>query len=248
MAIGHGSPVVALSSTTETIRGVLRVRVNEAYTRALVRAGLVPLVIPPLPTLEAAAALGAVRGLLLTGGEDVAPARYGETPHPTVEAHEERDECEIALCRAAFDRELPTLAICRGIQVANVALGGSLIQDIPSQCANTIEHDPDGARDARVHDVLVESGSRLASALGADCVRTNSSHHQALDRIGNGLRVTARAPDGIVEGAESSLAHWWMLGVQWHPEELIDTREPWDRNLFAAFAEAVRTAAGERAP
>ena len=248
MAIRHGSRVVALTSTTETIRGVLRVRVNEAYARALIRVGLVPLVIPPLPASEAAAALGAVSGLLLTGGEDVAPARYGETPHPTVEAHEDRDECEIALCRAALDRALPTLAICRGIQIANVAFGGSLIQDIPSQCANTIEHDPDGERDARVHDVLVESGSRLAGALGCDCVRANSSHHQALDRIADGLRVTARAPDGIVEGAESSHADWWMLGVQWHPEELIDTREAWDRNLFAAFAEAVRTEAGQRAP
>lgn len=230
---------VAVTGTTEVIRGALRVRVNAAYTDALTRAGLLPLVVPPFPASVTPAVLDAVAGLVVTGGEDVAPSRYGESPHPTVEVHEDRDESEIALTREARRRRMPTLAICRGIQVVNVALGGSLVQDIPSQCPKAINHDPGGPRDARVHEVRIESSSRLARALGADVLSTNSFHHQALARVSSELCVTARASDGIVEGAESADPSWWMLAVQWHPEELTNTPEPWDRNLFAAFARAV---------
>jgi putative glutamine amidotransferase len=234
------SPLVGVTATTEVIRDALRVRVNAAYTEALRRVGLVPLVIPPLPEAQAAAVLDGLDGLLVTGGEDVDPARYGRTPHPSVEAHAGRDESEIALVLEARRRRIPTLAICRGIQVVNVALGGTLVQDIPSQSATELNHDPQARRDERVHAVRVESTSRLANALGTDCLTTNSFHHQALDAVAEGLRVTAYADDGIVEGAESADPEWWMLAVQWHPEELTGAPEPWDRNLFAAFAEAVR--------
>ena len=230
---------VAVTATTEIIRGALRVRVNAAYTAALAAAGLIPIVVPPLPALAAPAILDGVSGLLVTGGEDVAPARYGELPHPTVEPHEERDEIEIALVTEARRRGLPTLAICRGIQVVNVALGGTLVQDIPSQYTGAIAHDPPESRDTRVHEVRVDPQSRLAEALGTDRLLTNSFHHQALARVANELCVTARASDGIIEGAESANDDWWMLAVQWHPEELTQTAEPWDRNLFAAFANAV---------
>ena len=216
-------------------------RVNLAYTAALAKVGLVPLVVPPLAGSAAPAILDGVDGLLVTGGEDVAPARYDEAPHPTVDAHEGRDESEIALILEAQRRRLPTLAICRGIQVVNVAFGGSLIQDIPSQCPNAIDHDPKTDRMKRVHEVRVDGTSRLADALGTDCLTTNSFHHQALARVADELRVTARAADGIIEGAESSDPAWWMLAVQWHPEELTESPEPWDRNLFAALARAVST-------
>jgi putative glutamine amidotransferase len=233
------SALVAVTGTTEIIRGAPRVRVNLAYTEALAKVGLVPLVVPPLMTSAASPILDGVHGLLVTGGEDVAPARYDEEPHPTVEAHEGRDESEIALILEARRRRMPTLAICRGIQVVNVAFGGSLVQDIPSQCPSAIDHDPKDNRDERVHEVRVDATSRLAKALGTDCLTTNSFHHQALARIANELHVTARASDGIVEGAESTDPMWWMLAVQWHPEELTNTAEPWDRNLFTAFARAV---------
>jgi putative glutamine amidotransferase len=216
------------------------VRVNAAYTDALRRVGLVPLVIPPLPASEVTAVLDGLAGLVVTGGEDVAPGRYGQSPHPSVEAHEDRDESEIALILDARQRRLPTLAICRGIQVMNVALGGSLVQDIPSQLSTHLDHDPAGERSDRAHVVRVEPSSRLARALGTECLATNSFHHQALDSVAGDLRVTARAEDGIIEGAESADPSWWMIAVQWHPEELIDTPEPWDRNLFQAFATAVR--------
>ena len=138
---------------------------------------------------------------------------------------------------------MPTLAICRGIQVVNVALGGTLIQDIPSEWPKAGNHDGVGARDERIHTVSVDAGSALANALGASELPVNSFHHQALSLVASPFRVVATAPDGVVEGIESMDASWWMLGVQWHPEELTSTHEPWDRRLFAAFA-----AACERGP
>jgi putative glutamine amidotransferase len=118
----------------------------------------------------------------------------------------------------------------------NVAFGGTLVQDIPIELPHALAHETDAPRDARVHDVAITPGSRLAAAAGTTLVRVNSSHHQALARIGDGLRVTAAAPDGIIEGVEWGDGDWWMVGVQWHPEELVDTPERWDRRLFDAFA------------
>jgi putative glutamine amidotransferase len=231
------APLVALTATSAAADGIVRVRTNAAYVRALEAAGLVPLVLPPLNAANAERALDAVSGLVLTGGEDVAPWRYGESPHRALgSVNEARDAFELALITAARDRRLPTLAICRGIQVLNVALGGTLVQDIPSQCPAALPHASNEGRSARVHDVAVDSGSRLAEALGADHLPVNSAHHQSIARVADGLRVTARAADGIIEGVEWHAADWWALGVQWHPEELIETSEPWDRSLFAHFA------------
>jgi putative glutamine amidotransferase len=134
---------------------------------------------------------------------------------------------------------MPMLAICRGIQLANVALGGTLVQDIPTERPSAVEHDLPRERATRVHDVTVDTGSRLANVLGDTRIAVNSSHHQSLDRIASGLRVTARSSDGIVEGVEWTGEDWWMLGVQWHPEELTRDDKPWDRRLFDAFAKAV---------
>jgi len=151
-----------------------------------------------------------------------------------------RDVTELALFAAARERALPTLAICRGIQVVNVGLGGTLVQDLPSQRDAVRAHELDDIRGERVHDVSVEPNSRLASIVGARSLGVNSIHHQAIDRLGESIRVTARADDGVIEGVESDDPHWWMVGVQWHPEELTATSEPWDRRLFAAFADACR--------
>lgn len=235
------APVVALTATTKTIDGMLRVRLNDAYVRAVRAAGLVPLVVPPLPPDDAARVLSAVRGLVLTGGEDVDPAEYADAKSPhTHEPHKARDASEIALVRAAHEQRVPTLAICRGIQVANVALGGTLVQDIAAECPSALEHDRSDARRVRLHEVEIDRDTMLVGAIGATRIEVNSSHHQAVARAANGLRVTARAPDGIVEGAEWRGDDWWMLGVQWHPEELVDDARDWDRGLFKAFAEAVR--------
>ncbi len=240
-------PLIALTSTTEVIRGALRVRVNAAYTTALEHAGALPIILPPLSGADAlgAEALGrmldSVDGLVLTGGEDVDPARYHAAAHPLIgPTNAARDATEIALVLAARARRIPMLAICRGIQLLNVALGGTLIQHLPAERPSSIDHDPPLGREARVHDVVLDHGSRLAAALGETHVRVNSFHHQALDRVADGLRVVARAGDGIIEGAEWRGDDWWVLAVQWHPEDLTLTPERWDRSLLGALLEAAR--------
>jgi putative glutamine amidotransferase len=234
------APVVALTATTKEIDGIRRVRLNEAYVHALREAGLTPVVIPPLPPNELEPVISVVRGVVLTGGEDVDPTEYGATSNGSNPAHRERDQFELALVKLAHERNLPTLAICRGIQVVNVALGGTLVQDIPTEHPSTINHDQSDERALRVHDVYVEAGSKLAAALGATKIVVNSSHHQAIANVAEGLEVTGRSPDGVIEGVEWQGDFWWMLGVQWHPEELIRDAEDWDRALFRAFAKQVQ--------
>lgn len=218
----------------------MRVRLNQAYVDAIRDAGLVPLVLPPVSESELRSVVDAVQGIVLTGGEDVDPERFGAPRHPmTQDPHGERDACELALVGIARERRIPTLAICRGMQVVNVALGGTLIQDIPSEHPSDIDHDRSKDRRARVHDVEVDGDSKLGHVLGDRRIGVNSSHHQAVDRIARGLRVSARASDGIVEGAEWTDDDWWMLAVQWHPEELFDDGREWDRRLFSSFASAI---------
>src|SRR4051812_6975287 len=235
------APFVIVTATTETLRGRARVRVNEAYTNALVAVGLIPIILPPIDPVMAVAAMTDIAGLVLTGGEDVDPHRFGEEAHPqTGAAHRARDAYEIALARAAFEQRIPTLAICRGAQVMNVALGGSLVQDIGTQRQGALNHDQSERRNDRVHEVDIDRRSRLADIVGTTQIFTNSSHHQSLDRIADGLHVVAKSPDGIVEAAEATDRAWWMVAAQWHPEELTATVEDWDRRLFAAFADEVR--------
>jgi putative glutamine amidotransferase len=233
---------VIVTATTEILRGVPRVRVNEAYTNALAACGVVPLVLPPIDPWLAVSSLDSVSGIVLTGGEDLDPARFGEAPLPaTGTPHEARDVYELALARAAAERRIPTLAICRGVQVLNVALGGTLLQDIPSQRPGPIDHDPEGERAARVHRVRLHPDSMLARIVRRDSIDTNSSNHQAIDRIAPDLRIVGRAEDGIVEAVEPRDPAWWMIGVQWHPEELTATPDDWDRRVFSTFAAAVRS-------
>jgi putative glutamine amidotransferase len=240
---GAKSAIVAITATSERVKDSTRVRVNRAYTDAIVAAGLIPLVVPPVPAELAPAILDVVAGLVLTGGEDIDPSYFGAVRHPaTGAANDDRDRCELALAREAAARRLPTLAICRGVQLLNVALGGSLIQDLPTEHGGPVEHDAEGERGARVHDVEVAAGSRLGGIVDARWITTNSFHHQAVDRLGAGLCTVATSPDGVVEAVECSDRAWWMVGVQWHPEELTATPEEWDRALFKAFADAVRRA------
>ena len=229
---------VAVTASIRSDGDTNRVRLTAAYVTALENAGLVPLIVPPLSDVDAAAAvLDSVAGLVLTGGEDVDPARYGEKRHEKVRSvNAARDATESALIEQAKARGKPVLAICRGIQMLNVALGGTLVQDIPSQCNTSIAHDEEGARDSRSHEIDIEPGSLIAKAVGAEHVVVNSFHHQSVKRVADGLRVTARSPDGIIEGLESTDEDWWVMAVQWHPEEMTDSPEPWDRGLFKAFA------------
>jgi putative glutamine amidotransferase len=236
------APLVAVSATSSEWKGAERVKLHTNYIRSLEAAGLIPVIVPPLASPEAAAAiLAPCAGLLLTGGEDVDPARYSEAAHPTTGIpHPMRDQTEISLFEAARAKKLPVLAICRGIQLANVALGGSLVQDIPSQRPTPIAHDQPQDAGIRTHPVSVTAGSKLAAALGATELDVNSYHHQSVNQVASGLTVTATAPDGIIEGVESTDPAWWMVAVQWHPEDLTTDGKPWDRGLFASFSRVLR--------
>ena len=229
---------VAVTASIRPDGDTSRVRLTAAYVTALENAGLVPLIVAPLSSPNAASAvLDSVAGLVLTGGEDVDPARYGEKRHEKVRnVNAARDAAEVALVQEAQARGTPVLAICRGIQILNVALGGTLVQDISSQCKTNIEHDDEGARTSRSHEISVEPDSLIAKAVGTDHLTVNSFHHQSVKSVANGMRVTARSPDGVIEGLESTDEDWWVMAVQWHPEEMTDAAEPWDRGLFKAFA------------
>jgi len=229
---------VAVTASIRPDGDTSRVRLTAAYVTALESAGLIPLIVPPLSRDRAAAAvLDSVSGLVLTGGEDVDPARYGEERHKKVRSvNAARDATEATLVEEARARGMPVLAICRGIQILNVALGGTLVQDIASQCETDISHDEEGHRDTRSHEITIEPGSLIAKAIGTERCTVNSFHHQSVKRVAEGMRVTARAPDGIIEGLESTDEDWWVMAVQWHPEEMTNSAEPWDRGLFKAFA------------
>ncbi len=227
------------TSVTKPDQTPERAYVNGTYLHAVQAAGGVPVLLPPHLDAESLAALrDRLDGLLLTGGGDVAPARFGEVPHPKVDnVSEARDAIEIDLALHAVDRGVPLLAICRGVQVLNVALGGSLYQDIPSDLGTSIAHAQTAPRSTPTHAVTVQGESRLAETLGALEVQVNSMHHQALKKLGRGLREVAWAPDGVIEGLEAPDAPGFVLGVQWHPEELVG-HDPAARALFRALVEA----------
>jgi len=176
---------------------------------------------------SAKAVVASCAGLVLTGGADVAPERYGERRHPTVTGVDPaRDAYEIALVRAALAAGLPLLAICRGLQVMNVAAGGSLVQDIPSQFGTSVRHQVASPKDAIAHDIAVGPGSRLAALMGTAVaggrLSVNSRHHQAVRRAADGFVVTADAPDGVIEALELPQARF-CVGVQWHPENFVES-------------------------
>ncbi len=216
--------------------GPRRARLNLAYVRALTEAGALPIAIPP--GADALPLLDVVDGLVLTGGADVDPELYGEDRHLKTEVERERDDLELPLVRAAVERRVPLLAICRGHQVLNVALGGTLIQhlDNPEHIGDSVC----GRAEIRHPRGRVDRHSLLGELLGSpETIATNSLHHQAVKDLAPGLRATAWAGDGIVEGLETP--DGTILSVQCHPEELIGS-QPWARRLFAAFVERTASA------
>ncbi len=212
---------------------------GEAYLQALIRAGAAPIIVPRRLSPTALSAIFAkLDGLLLPGGGDIAPARLGGESHPAVYGvDEERDELEFALARWAVEQSKPILGICRGIQVFNAALGGSLYLDITSQRPGPVRHDTAHGLpgDHLAHQVSVEAGSRLAGLFGQPEGPVNSWHHQAVREAAPGLRVTARAEDGLIEGLELP-SHPFALAIQWHPEMMPD--RPESRRLFAGLVQA----------
>jgi putative glutamine amidotransferase len=217
------APLIGITTSIAPAgKGPERVSLNTDYVRAVEAAGGVPVLLPE--TLGAAARealFASLGGLVVTGGGDVNPARYGEPPHPTVLGiSDERDAFEAELIERALAAKLPLLCICRGMQVLNVALGGSLHQDIPSDFATAIQHAQTGPREAPTHDVHIQPETKLAALIGGGTLRVNSMHHQAVKRLGGGLEAVGWAPDGVIEAVELPHHEGFLAAVQWHPEEL----------------------------
>ena len=212
-------PRIALTGVVRTWDDADRTGVNAAYVRAVLAAGGVPIILSPLMGASLAAhALEGADGLLLTGGEDIDPSWYGADPSPLLSPpSRERDLFELALFAVARQRQQPILGICRGIQLINVGLGGTLTQDLPTERPGTVQHRPDGSRDTRSHRIQVTPGSRAAEALGTSSLSVNSSHHQAIRDLAPGLCATGWSDDGVIEAAESPAGEPWLLAVQWHP-------------------------------
>lgn len=224
-----------------------------SYISVLEAMGLAPVLLTPAHSQAAIRSiLSSCRGLVLTGGEDVDPARYGEKPSPALgSVLKERDEMEYHAIEAAVERDLPILAICRGIQVLNVYLGGTLYQDLATEQPGDVAHEQPTPWSAKSHTVRIEEDSMLREIVGCHTISINSFHHQALKNVAPSLRVVARADDGLIEAVESR-NNGWMLGVQWHPERHEATApdtDP-DRRLFAGFRDVVLSGvvAGSTAP
>jgi putative glutamine amidotransferase len=231
-------PLIALTanlSGTGPLDGA--VLCARAYTEAIAAAGGMPLVLPPQAAgLGAVALLSRVDGIVFTGGRDLHPRRYGQTPHPGAEFLDPlREAWDLELLEGVLRHPtLPILGICLGIQELNVACGGTLIQHVPDLGGN-LEHRAPETGD-RLHGVSLGAGTRLAAVLGGGPLQVTTRHHQAVDRVGRGLLVAARAEDGLVEAVEGAAAGRFVIGVQWHPERNADS--PASRALFAAFVAA----------
>jgi len=206
----------------------------EGYVHCLERAGAVAMLLPATPGPAPLHVLDHVNGLLLAGGGDVDPARYGAAPHPqNYGVDPARDEVELTLVRAAMDAGVPVLAVCRGLQVLNVAMGGTLHQHLPELEGMDLHGHP--LRDMSVlHEVKVAAGTQLAQACGSEVLRCASHHHQGIDRLADGLTAVAWSGDGLVEAVErSDPEHAWLVAVQWHPE--MTPADPCQQGLFDAF-------------
>ncbi len=233
-------PVIGLTSRTMPFRAARKDRPTETVTRSYIdaveRAGGLCLMLPNTDPARAEAYLDRIDGLLLTGGDDPDPILFGEDPHPRIDLVDpRRDHFEIALVQGARARNLPLFGICRGVQILNIALGGDIYQDVPSQTGTGLQHTQRRLDDGPWHAVDIRAESHLAKIVGARQIRVNSFHHQACRRPGSGLSVCATAGDGIAEALEDS-GQAFCLGVQWHPELGGDG----GAELFDAFVQSAR--------
>lgn len=237
------TPIIGVTSRKEINRaGLVAVTVQQAYTNAIIEAGGAPVLIPSdMPESGWRELVRRLDGILFTGGGDIAIDHFNGVPHPKVGGVDDaRDAIELGLARFAAESGTPFFGVCRGLQVANVALGGTLYTDIPDQHPNAVRHDypgPDSfeARTYLAHPVRVEEGSRLAEILAEPVLNVNSLHHQGILSLAAGLKAVAYAPDGLIEAVEMP-DHPFGVAVQWHPEWLTDQTPI--RRLWRAFVEA----------
>jgi len=214
-----------------------QVRLPAGYLDAVVLAGGLPVIIPPLGRgIDLEAFLDRLDGFVLTSGLDLDPRRHGLASHAAVQPiHERRDDSDRQLLRSLLRRQMPLLGIGLGMQQLNLACGGSLYLHLPEDLPRALPHrDPTGA--PHRHTVLIEPGTRLEEIYGGSEIRVNSAHHQAVRQVGQGLRAAALAPDGVIEAIETVVGHWFCIGVQWHPE--AETASALDLQLFECFVQS----------
>jgi putative glutamine amidotransferase len=218
-------------------RGPARLHLHAGYADAVAIAGGYPVVMTPFgPDVDLDPVLDRLDGIILTGGLDLDPRRYGLPTHPAVVAVAERRDCaDRELVRRVIDRQLPVLGIGLGMQQLNVALGGTLYLHLPEEMPRSMPH-LDLTGGPHRHLVLLEAGTRVDEIYGGGELRVNSQHHQAVREPGSGLRIAARSPDGVIEAVEACDPNWFCIGVQWHPES--ETASALDLQLFEAFIQA----------
>jgi len=238
--IGITCSTAAESPRTQYALNLLRDYTVRDYSEAVTESGGAPILIPLLRDEGALERiLSSLDGLLLSGGADIDPRYYNEDPCPNLgEIDSAKDAVESKLVKMALDRDMPILGICRGVQAINVMGGGTLHQDIPSQVPGSIKHNQGADPRFPSHQIKVEPGSRMFKIMECDTIWVSSHHHQAVKDVAPGYVATARASDGVIEGIES-MAHRFVIGVQWHPERTFHTDGP-SRSIFRAFIESAK--------
>jgi putative glutamine amidotransferase len=247
-SVVHKRPIVGIPTQTLQSLGGISADIppswvmSQRYVLALTNAGAIPWLIPLIDDETLRGAYEAMDAVFLPGGADIDPASYGAEKHLLCDKTDrERDRVELALARWAMEEGKPVLGVCRGTQLINLAAGGTLFQDIADQMPGSIKHDyfpfagQHFTRDYLAHEVSVVPGTRLAGVFGAGSLRVNSMHHQGVRDVGDGLVVSAKAPDGLVEGLEGGNGRY-VIGVQWHPEALTDSQAA-ARRLFDEFVQ-----------
>lgn len=242
-------PVVGIpTQTLQTLGGISSEIppswvMSQRYIVTLTNAGAIPWMIPLVDDDTLRGVYEELDAVFLPGGADIDPMTYGAAPHPLCDRTDrDRDRVEVALAKWALEDEKPVLGVCRGMQLINVAAGGSLYQDLAEEMPGAIKHDyfpfkgQSFSRDFLAHEVRVHEGSRLANLVGAGALQVNSMHHQGVKELGQGLHATAEAPDGLIEALEGN-DDGYLVAVQWHPEALTEHDER-TRHLFADFIEA----------
>lgn len=237
----NNKPIIGILCDKESKEGVPRYFVKSNYISAIRDAGGNPYIIPPLSDKkDMLNVFGLIGGLLVPGGDDVDSKYFNEEPHPSVVlTNPEVIEFQMEFCRMALEKDLPIFGVCAGFQIINIASGGNIYQDIPSQYSNPLKHKKNESdADDPIHNVQIEKNTKLHEILELDGVEVNSTHHQALKDVADGFAVTARADDGIIEAFESR-NHKYVLGVQWHPEDLYK-----ENKLFLKLFERLIKEAG----
>lgn len=247
---GRLRPLIGITPDVESLRGASPpgtanrvIQLPERYARAILDTGGLPLILPITPARSAIKeTLARLDGVLVSGGSfDIDPTHYGEAPIEALgEVKEDRTEFELGLVSLALERDVPLLGVCGGAQAINVACGGTLYQDIASQMPKPLEHQQGARRYQGGHLVKIHDGTLLKRIIGRDRLEANTTHHQAVKQLGKGLIVNATAEDGVIEGLESN-GHTFILGLQWHPECLIDI-DACQKKIFAAFVSACKKA------